>query len=52
MRGLTVRKVRQVLVQKGAAKAFAALLCVSLVLPPQLGVASALAHLRAVRGGG
>jgi len=52
MRRSSLRWVRQVLAQKGTAKAFAVVLCVSLVLPPQFGVAAELARTRSLRGGG
>ncbi|GBC93657.1 hypothetical protein HRbin15_02158 [bacterium HR15] len=44
MRRGSLRWVRQVLAQKGTAKAFAVVLCVSLVVPPQFGVAAELAY--------
>ncbi len=50
MRRVSLSWVRQVLARKGTAKAFAAVLCVSLVLPPQFGVAAELAHTRSLRG--
>ncbi|GIV06485.1 MAG: hypothetical protein KatS3mg016_2060 [Fimbriimonadales bacterium] len=52
MRRGGLRVVRQVLARKRVAKAFVGVLCVSLAIPPQFGVAAELARTRSVRGGG
>jgi len=51
MRRRNLRWVRQLLARKRMAKAFAAVLCVSLAVPPQFGVAAELARTRSVREG-
>ena len=51
MRRGNLRWVRQLLAHKRTAKAFAAVLCVSLAVPPQFGVAAELARTRSMRGG-
>jgi len=52
MRRRSLRWVRQWLAHKRTAKAFAAVLCVSLAVPPQFGVAAELARTRSMRGAG
>ncbi len=51
MRRAGLRWVCQVLARKRTAKAFAAVLCVSLAIPPQFGAAAELAHSGVTLGG-